>query len=297
MTTTERRDPALDHVDLPITGMTCASCAARIERGLNRLDGVDATVNYVTEKASVDFDPATASQSDLVTAVERLGYRVVDRARGAGRATTAPAAGLPEPDPDPDPDEAAPGPPASRACRSADPAAVPPGPRRRRPTQEPPQPLRPPAPPARGNTFQSGGLEAIRGSVTPRPRHPPGPSRCVAARRGPGGRRSADGGRRASGSGRRLARDGRPARTIDRCAAARRAGPGHVDDPRAEVRRLAVAELRPGDAGRHRLRLAVPPSGVRQPAPRRHHDGHARLDGRARRLRVVGLRPVLGRRR
>ena len=42
----------------PIEGMTCASCAARIERKLNKLDGVTATVNYATEKAAVDYDPA-----------------------------------------------------------------------------------------------------------------------------------------------------------------------------------------------------------------------------------------------
>ena len=40
-----------EHVELPITGMTCASCANRIERRLNKLDGVTATVNYATEKA------------------------------------------------------------------------------------------------------------------------------------------------------------------------------------------------------------------------------------------------------
>ena len=45
-----------EHIDLPITGMTCASCANRIERRLNKLDGVTATVNYATEKASVEFD-------------------------------------------------------------------------------------------------------------------------------------------------------------------------------------------------------------------------------------------------
>ena len=46
-----------EHVELPITGMTCASCANRIERKLNKLDGVTATVNYATEKARVEFDP------------------------------------------------------------------------------------------------------------------------------------------------------------------------------------------------------------------------------------------------
>ena len=43
-------------VDLDITGMTCASCANRIERKLNKLDGVRATVNYATERATVEFD-------------------------------------------------------------------------------------------------------------------------------------------------------------------------------------------------------------------------------------------------
>ena len=44
-------------LELPIAGMTCASCANRVERGLNQLDGVTASVNYATEKATVDFDP------------------------------------------------------------------------------------------------------------------------------------------------------------------------------------------------------------------------------------------------
>ena len=46
----------LDLIDLEVEGMTCAACAARIEKKLNRLDGVTATVNYATEKASVRFD-------------------------------------------------------------------------------------------------------------------------------------------------------------------------------------------------------------------------------------------------
>ena len=44
-------------LELPITGMTCASCANRIERKLNKLEGVTASVNYATEKARVEFDP------------------------------------------------------------------------------------------------------------------------------------------------------------------------------------------------------------------------------------------------
>lgn len=61
------------HVDLEITGMTCAACAARIEKKLNRIDGVTATVNYATEKASVTY-PRTLEVADLVHAVELIGY-------------------------------------------------------------------------------------------------------------------------------------------------------------------------------------------------------------------------------
>jgi P-type Cu+ transporter len=66
-----------EHVELPIAGMTCASCANRIERGLNQLDGVTASVNYATEKATVDFDPATVAPERLVEAVEAAGYQAV----------------------------------------------------------------------------------------------------------------------------------------------------------------------------------------------------------------------------
>jgi Cu+-exporting ATPase len=65
----------LEHVDLPIQGMTCAACAARVEKRLNRLEGVRASVNLATETASVDFDPRQADAETLVGAVERAGYR------------------------------------------------------------------------------------------------------------------------------------------------------------------------------------------------------------------------------
>ncbi|GAB2824754.1 heavy metal translocating P-type ATPase [Lentzea nigeriaca] len=68
MTTTEPR-----HVELSISGMTCASCARRIERKLNKLDGVSATVNYATEKASVQF-PDNLRVDDLVSTVRAAGY-------------------------------------------------------------------------------------------------------------------------------------------------------------------------------------------------------------------------------
>ncbi len=60
-------------VELLIGGMTCASCANRIERKLNKLDGVVATVNYATEKAKVSF-PAGIGAEDLVRTVEQAGY-------------------------------------------------------------------------------------------------------------------------------------------------------------------------------------------------------------------------------
>jgi P-type Cu+ transporter len=67
----------LSTLELPITGMTCASCANRIERKLNKLDGVSATVNYATEKARVEFDPGAVEPDRLVEAVEAAGYSAV----------------------------------------------------------------------------------------------------------------------------------------------------------------------------------------------------------------------------
>ncbi|MFE6095177.1 heavy metal translocating P-type ATPase [Streptomyces massasporeus] len=60
-------------VELAIGGMTCASCAARIEKKLNRMDGVTATVNYATEKAKVSYS-GDVSVGDLVATVEATGY-------------------------------------------------------------------------------------------------------------------------------------------------------------------------------------------------------------------------------
>ncbi|MEU8466091.1 heavy metal translocating P-type ATPase [Streptomyces sp. NPDC029003] len=65
--------PGAAQVELAIGGMTCASCAARIEKKLNRMDGVEATVNYATEKAKVTFD-AEVSVADLIATVEATGY-------------------------------------------------------------------------------------------------------------------------------------------------------------------------------------------------------------------------------
>ncbi len=59
-------------VDLDISGMTCSSCATRIERKLNKIPGVEATVNYATEKARVHADGVETAQ--LIAAVESAGY-------------------------------------------------------------------------------------------------------------------------------------------------------------------------------------------------------------------------------
>jgi Cu+-exporting ATPase len=67
-TTTDR-----DEVRLELEGMTCASCVARIERRLNKLEGVDATVNFATEQATVRHDPSV-TVDDLVSAVQAAGY-------------------------------------------------------------------------------------------------------------------------------------------------------------------------------------------------------------------------------
>ena len=69
-TATESRQ----HVELAITGMTCASCAARIEKRLNKVDGVTATVNFASEHAAVAFDPTQVDLDDLIGAVESAGY-------------------------------------------------------------------------------------------------------------------------------------------------------------------------------------------------------------------------------
>jgi Cu+-exporting ATPase len=84
----------VEHLELPITGMTCASCATRVEKRLNRLEGVAATVNYATEKAAVEFDPRNVSTDDLVEAVESAGYGAVIPSASAEAAEVDPTAAL-----------------------------------------------------------------------------------------------------------------------------------------------------------------------------------------------------------
>ncbi|MZE76613.1 heavy metal translocating P-type ATPase, partial [Streptomyces sp. SID5475] len=79
MTSTAPQPPAeapeepAQRVELSIGGMTCASCAARVEKKLNRMDGVTASVNFATEKARVDFADGIAVD-DLIATVEKTGY-------------------------------------------------------------------------------------------------------------------------------------------------------------------------------------------------------------------------------
>ncbi|PVD00156.1 heavy metal translocating P-type ATPase [Streptomyces sp. CS147] len=73
--------------------MTCASCAARIEKKLNRMDGVEATVNYATEKAKVTYAGADVSVEDLIATVEATGYTARPPAPPAEAAAPPPGSG------------------------------------------------------------------------------------------------------------------------------------------------------------------------------------------------------------
>jgi Cu+-exporting ATPase len=68
------RTEAREQTTLALEGMTCASCATRIERTLNKVEGVEATVNFATETASVSFDPSVVAPDQLTAAVEGIGY-------------------------------------------------------------------------------------------------------------------------------------------------------------------------------------------------------------------------------
>jgi Cu+-exporting ATPase len=65
----------LKKVEIPITGMSCASCVAKIEKGLSKMSGIaDAKVNFATEKATVTFDPSRVHMGDFVSTINDLGY-------------------------------------------------------------------------------------------------------------------------------------------------------------------------------------------------------------------------------
>lgn len=70
-------------VELPLTGMTCANCAATIQRRLSKTDGVlEANVNYATERAAVRYIPGAVTRAELVAAVRKAGYDVIEAAAG-----------------------------------------------------------------------------------------------------------------------------------------------------------------------------------------------------------------------
>ena len=82
-------EPTSTDVQLDIGGMTCASCAARIEKRLNKLDGVTATVNYATEKAKINVGDAHLTIDDLIAQVEGVGYTASVPRSAKAEATTA----------------------------------------------------------------------------------------------------------------------------------------------------------------------------------------------------------------
>jgi Cu+-exporting ATPase len=76
----EKTDPGKNRVTVPITGMTCATCAVTVEKGLKETPGVKtATVNFATEKASLEYDPQTTDLDKIRDTVSRLGYGTATR--------------------------------------------------------------------------------------------------------------------------------------------------------------------------------------------------------------------------
>ena len=70
--TNPKNPPAV--IDLPVSGMTCAACAARIEKTLNRLPEVKAAVNFATEKAHVEYPAGSITPAELIAAIRKAGY-------------------------------------------------------------------------------------------------------------------------------------------------------------------------------------------------------------------------------
>jgi Cu+-exporting ATPase len=80
-------------VELELDGMSCAACAARIEKRLNDLEGVEASVNFATERAAVAYDPDRIDVRDLVGAVEAVGYNAREHQHGAAHDHDVPSVG------------------------------------------------------------------------------------------------------------------------------------------------------------------------------------------------------------
>jgi Cu+-exporting ATPase len=81
----EEKAPSNNKAELKITGMSCAACSAKIEKKLNKLDGIQkASVNLATEKASVEYDNTRIKVSEMIKAIELLGYNA-ERAEEVSR--------------------------------------------------------------------------------------------------------------------------------------------------------------------------------------------------------------------
>src|SRR5260370_21377073 len=76
MSLIEPESADLTHVSVNVEGMTCATCAGRVEKALAALPGVEASVNLADERAEIRFDPARADPEMLAEAIERAGYGV-----------------------------------------------------------------------------------------------------------------------------------------------------------------------------------------------------------------------------
>src|SRR4030066_315551 len=74
----------VNHLTLPITGMTCANCVATVERGLRKLGGgVRAPANLATERVLVEYIPTVLSQREIRQAIDKAGFRAVEAEGGA----------------------------------------------------------------------------------------------------------------------------------------------------------------------------------------------------------------------
>jgi P-type Cu+ transporter len=72
---TTNNNQRLARMDIPVTGMTCASCVRRVERTLSKKEGVaEASVNFAAERASVTYDQAATSPEELIGAIRDAGY-------------------------------------------------------------------------------------------------------------------------------------------------------------------------------------------------------------------------------
>ena len=64
-----------EHTDLDIIGMTCAACSNRIEKVLNRMDGIsNASINLTTESGAIDYNPYTVTVDDIISRIQQIGY-------------------------------------------------------------------------------------------------------------------------------------------------------------------------------------------------------------------------------